>query len=67
MKLKLIRDLNHVSFLQGSRYVCESNPCKKKKIFLFQEGIYKKESFHQIHFSKKYFSHDKCMRDVFAS
>ena len=27
-KVKIDERLNHTSFLRGSRYVCESNPCK---------------------------------------
>ena len=48
--------LNHASFLHGSRYACELNPCKcssQKETFLHQEGIHMKESFHQILFSIK--------------
>ena len=27
-EVKIDERLNHASFLQGSRYVCETNPCK---------------------------------------
>ena len=48
--------LNHASFLHGSRYACELNPCmcsSQKEIFLHKEGIHMNESFHQIPFSIK--------------